>query len=208
MADVQPVVRVATSWIGRLTALTARAEVKSGGYDFPVVLADKENSNVCHAARVPSVLQYRRREIAALGARRTQVTKVRPQKTSADSTDAVDQFMKALEHPFKKEIAALRSAILAVDPSITEGVKWNAPSFRTKEYFATTNLRAKDGVGLILHLGAKVRDLPKGGVKISDPDGLLKWLGKDRAAVEFPASELKSKTRALQAVLRQWIEYV
>lgn len=78
-----------------------------------------------------------------------------------------------------------------------------------REYFATTNLRARAGIGLILHLGAKVRDLPGGGVKIADPAGLLKWLGKDRAMVEFTTrNELKQKTSALQAVLRQWIEYV
>ena len=33
-------------------------------------------------------------------------------------------------------------------PGIREGVNWNAPSFRTTEYFATTNLREKDGKDL------------------------------------------------------------
>jgi hypothetical protein len=44
------------------------------------------------------------------------------------------------------------------------GTKWNAPSFRTTEFFATLNLRAKDGVDrvwLVLHLGAKVKDNAK-----------------------------------------------
>ena len=117
--------------------------------------------------------------------------------------------MKTLEHPFKTEIETLRRAILAVDPTVSEGVKWNAPSFRTSEYFATTNLKAKAGIGLILHLGAKVRDLPDGGIKIADPAKLLKWLGKDRAIVEFATRrQLGQKTTALQAVLRQWIAYV
>jgi hypothetical protein len=130
-------------------------------------------------------------------------------KAGTESPGAVDQFMKTLEHPFKAEINKLRRAILAADPSVAEGIKWNSPSFRTSEYFATTNLRAKAGIGLILHLGAKVRELPGGGIKIDDPDGLLKWLGKDRAMVEFATrKELEQKTRALQAVLRQWIEFV
>jgi len=136
-------------------------------------------------------------------------SKPKAHETRTDSTDAVDEFMKTLEHPFKSEIEMLRRAILAVDPAVAEGIKWNSPSFRTGEYFATTNLRARAGIGLILHLGAKVRDLPGGGVKIADPAGLLKWLGKDRAMVEFTTrNELKQKTSALQAVLRQWIEYV
>jgi len=136
-------------------------------------------------------------------------SKPKAHETRTDSTDAVDEFMKTLEHPFKSEIEMLRRAILAVDPAVAEGIKWNSPSFRTGEYFATTNLRARAGIGLILHLGAKVRDLPGGGVKIADPAELLKWLGKDRAMVEFTTrNELKQKTSALQAVLRQWIEYV
>jgi hypothetical protein len=80
-----------------------------------------------------------------------------PKLTPADTAQAVDRFMAALEHPHKPEIEALRQAICAVDPSIAEGVKWNAPSWRTTDYFATTHLRAKTGFGLILHLGAKAR---------------------------------------------------
>ena len=82
----------------------------------------------------------------------------------------------------------------------------SCPSFRTTEYFATINLRAKTGIGVILHLGAKVRQLPPGGVAIEDPTRLLKWLGNDRAIVEFAdAQEFNSSKAAFQAVLRQWV---
>lgn len=47
--------------------------------------------------------------------------------TPADSTAAVDAFMAALVHPHKAEIEALRKLMLSVDPSVREGVKWNAP---------------------------------------------------------------------------------
>ncbi|MDH5829038.1 hypothetical protein QFW80_00675 [Luteimonas sp. M1R5S18] len=63
--------------------------------------------------------------------------------TPADTRAAVDALMATLTHPHKASIEALRAAILAVDPSIAEGVKWNAPSFRTHEYFATFHLRAR-----------------------------------------------------------------
>lgn len=129
--------------------------------------------------------------------------------TPADTTMAVDGFMAALDHPCKREIEVLRRLVLAVDPAIAEGIKWNAPSFRTTEYFATTHLRAKAGIGVILHLGAKARDLPAGGVAIDDPVGLLEWLGKDRARVTFASmKELVDKGAAFQAVLRQWIGHV
>lgn len=117
--------------------------------------------------------------------------------------------MSRLKHPCKAEIDALRQIILQVDGSVSEGIKWNAPSFRTSEYFVTTNLRAKRGVGLILHVGAKVRKVPVDGMRIADPTHLLKWLAKDRATIEFEdLNDVHAKKLALQAVLRQWIRYV
>ncbi len=127
----------------------------------------------------------------------------------ADSTAAVDEFMRALDHPRKKEVEAIRAAILGTDRSISEGIKWNAPSFRTSEYFATTNLREKKGVGVILHLGAKVRELPRGGVVVDDPEGLLQWLGKDRAMVVFASFEdFRARKAAFERIVRQWITHV
>jgi hypothetical protein len=128
---------------------------------------------------------------------------------SAETTQAVDAFMKALEHPAKSVVQALRGVVLEIDPAVCEGVKWNAPSFRTREYFATTNLRAKTGVGVILHFGAKVRKAAAGPKSIADPESLLTWLAKDRATVVFAdRKDLTAKKKAFQAVLRQWITYV
>lgn len=129
--------------------------------------------------------------------------------TAADSSAAVDAFLATLEHPLRAEAATLRALILGADPSIAEGIKWNAPSYRTGEYFATTHLRSKKGVGVIFHLGAKARTLPAGGVTIDDPARLLKWLAKDRAMVEFAdAQEIEAHRAAFVAILRQWIRYV
>ena len=127
----------------------------------------------------------------------------------ADSTQAVEAFMLQLEHPHKPAVELLRKLVLGVDPSVREGIKWSAPSCRTSEYFATTHLRSKTGIGLILHLGAKVRESADAALAIHDPDQLLKWLGKDRAMLEFAnADELEGKKPALIAVLRQWIRFV
>ncbi len=132
-----------------------------------------------------------------------------PKLTAADTSVAVDRFMADLDHPFKAELETLRRATLATDPAIAEGIKWNAPSWRTTEYFATTHLRGKTGLALILHLGAKVRALPAGGLDIPDPTGLLKWLGPDRAQIEFTsAADLAGKLPALKTLLRAWIRHV
>jgi hypothetical protein len=133
-----------------------------------------------------------------------------PKLTATDTTAAVDQLMAALAHPHKADIEALRLAMRAVDPAIAEGIKWNAPSWRTdRDYFATTHLRGKTGFSLILHLGAKARALPEGSLAIADPSGLLKWLGRDRAQVEFTSSaDFAARLPVLQAVIRQWIAHV
>lgn len=134
---------------------------------------------------------------------------VAKRKPQTAPNDEVDAFLAALDHPHKRDIEAVRKIVLGCDPSIADGIKWNAPSFRTTEWFATTHLRAKVGIGVILHLGAKARDLPPGGMAIDDPTALLQWLGKDRAMVTFrDAKDLAAKRSAFEAVVRQWIEFV
>lgn len=119
----------------------------------------------------------------------------------------VEALLAALDHPYKPEILALRQVILGADPGIAEGVKWNAPSFRTAEHFATFHLRAKEGVQIILHLGVKKRESPD--FVIADPESLLEWLAEDRASVKFrDAQEIESKRAAFADLIRQWIQQV
>ncbi|ESQ92069.1 hypothetical protein ABAC460_04055 [Asticcacaulis sp. AC460] len=107
-------------------------------------------------------------------------------------------------HPAQAEIEVLRRLILAADPAIEEGVKWNAPSYRSGEWFATFHLRAKSGVQIILHRGAKVRADGIGG--IDDPEGLLQWLDPNRASVSFAdMAQVETRGGAFQAILRQWV---
>ena len=103
----------------------------------------------------------------------------------------------------------IREAILAADPSIAEGIKWNVPSFRTSDYFATMNLRAKAGVGVILHFGAKKNEISTTGVAIKDPSSLLTWLAKDRAMVTFrDLNEFADCRSAFTNLIRDWIKHV
>jgi hypothetical protein len=76
----------------------------------------------------------------------SKASSTKPTKRNASAPENVETFLASLDHPFKQEILALRQIFLGADPSIAEGIKWNAPSFRTSEYFATFHLRAKDGV--------------------------------------------------------------
>jgi hypothetical protein len=136
-------------------------------------------------------------------------SKASPHATTSDTSEAVDAFMSKLEHPSKDLLQAIRETILDAAPGISEGVKWNAPSFRTHEYFATTNLREKEGIGVILHLGAKVRKGGPVGVDVQDAAQLLKWHAPDRASIRFAsASDFRAKKAAFATIVRRWIDHV
>ncbi|MEX0643765.1 MAG: DUF1801 domain-containing protein, partial [Parvularculaceae bacterium] len=133
-------------------------------------------------------------------------TKAPAKSGGAQFDPAVAAFLKALDHPLKKEIEAARLIILGASPTIREGIKWNAPSFKTTDWFATLNLRSKESVQLIFHTGAKVKESATKGLAIADPKGLLKWLAKDRAMVTLGAgAEIAANRRAFEALVRAWI---
>jgi uncharacterized protein YdhG (YjbR/CyaY superfamily) len=129
--------------------------------------------------------------------------------TASAATDpAVDAFMVELEHPLKREIEEARRIILGAAPGIGEAIKWKAPSFRTTEFFATFNLRSRDIVQLVFHLGAKVR---KDGVavEIADPEELITWVAKDRCLVTLGAGRnIKARRKALEGIVREWIRHI
>lgn len=131
----------------------------------------------------------------------------KPAKKAATSDDEVAAYLKALKHPLKKEIEAVRLIVLGVSPAISEGIKWKVPSFRTeKEWFATFHVRSNDSVQLVFHLGAKTRPDLKA-FKLADPNGLMKWLGKDRAMVTLGSGcDIPSNRKALEAIVRAWIK--
>lgn len=130
-------------------------------------------------------------------------------KASDKSDLDVETYLAQLQHPARSLVIALRRVVLGADPSIADGIKWNSPSFRVVEYFATTHLRAKQGTGLILHFGAKKNAISASGVDLPDPAGLLNWLAKDRAMVSLrDEADLAAKAPALQALLREWIRHL
>jgi hypothetical protein len=127
----------------------------------------------------------------------------------AAAGEEVEAFLGALDHPHEAEILALRRIILGADPAIAEGIKWNAPSFRTSEWFATFHLRARAGVQVILHFGARVRDKSGARAAIADPESILAWLADDRASASFrDLSDVQAKQSAFAAVIREWIRHV
>jgi len=124
------------------------------------------------------------------------------------TANEVTTFLEVLDHPLQKDYLAVQKIILNAHASISEGIKWNSLSFKTHEYFATINLRNRDTVQLVMHLGAKVKDNTKP-LKIVDPLGLLESLTSDRALLTLgKGSALNKNKKALQNIILQWIKYV
>lgn len=115
----------------------------------------------------------------------------------------IHDFMAALNHPRKAEIEVIQSLILAVSPAISQGVNWNAPSFFCEDWFATFHLRTTEGVEMILHRGARVREAM---APVDDPAGLLRWLDSNRASVIFAdMAAIEARREAFTALIRAWI---
>jgi hypothetical protein len=112
----------------------------------------------------------------------------------ANTSAEVDQFMARLEHPLKEGVQRLRTAILASNDTITEHIKWNAPSFHhAGQDRVTFRLQPGDKLQLIFYRGAKVRTVPA-----------EQWVTASAGMVraEQPLASLKTCSSRLRALPR------
>ena len=95
--------------------------------------------------------------------------------------------------------------ILKIDERITEEIKWNAPSFKLDDHFATFRVHPPKNIQLILHTGAKAKANSKK-FAIEDPEELLQWPATDRCVLTLAsAAELKKHRASVLKIIRQWI---
>jgi hypothetical protein len=119
---------------------------------------------------------------------------------SGDSAD-VDAYMRALDHPRKAEIEAVRRIILGANPKMAERVKWNAPSFFHVKDFAAFNPRNAKVAQLVIVF--------HDGWMIDERDGLLEGDYKDRRLAHFAdMADVNAKREALVRVVNRWIARV
>jgi len=114
--------------------------------------------------------------------------------------------MKQLDHPFKAEINRLRVAIMGIDPKISEEIKWNAPSFKIKEHFATFKLHPPKSIQIVLHTGAKPK-APQKPFTLDDPHQLLKWPAIDRCMLTLQSPDQAAKLeKVVIKMVKEWIQ--
>ncbi|NAS10949.1 DUF1801 domain-containing protein [Poritiphilus flavus] len=108
----------------------------------------------------------------------------------------VNKFLQERQHPLEKEIQKVREIILASDDRIEEAIKWKSPTFMYKGNIASFFMNAKKFVSLMFHKGALIKD----------PLKLLEGDGKEARVARFENMEdIKSKQKALEAVIKEWI---
>ena len=123
-----------------------------------------------------------------------------------NQSDQVDRFMDALDHPHKAEVAAVRTAMLASNPRITEHIKWKAPSFGYDgEDRVTFRLQPPTGIHLIFHRGAKVKEI--GDFAFADDTGLMRWVTADRAVVTLQnIDDGRARLDDLISLVNRWLD--
>lgn len=99
----------------------------------------------------------------------------------------------------------LRALIRASHPGLTETIKWNAPSFSLNGAdMLTLGLERNGAVRLVLHRGAKAKDLA--GFRFDDPDGLARWPSIDRGVVVIrDKAALDALAAGLRDLVTRWI---
>ncbi len=125
-----------------------------------------------------------------------------------DDSPGVTALVAGMTHPLKTTLEAVRGTILAADSGITEGVKWNSPSFYCHGWFATISSRKPTQLDVVFYCGAKVRADSTVKEVIDDPDCLLTWPSKDRALLSFKSdADFQARLTPFQGIVRSWAGY-
>ena len=138
------------------------------------------------------------------------MAKVRELVTKASESEKVDAYVASLKHPLAQVVKNLLRVILSISNEIGEEIKWNAPTFfyagpmkptnpkEYRRYIVVFNLLRKDCIRLVFPSGAKVKD----------SSGLLEGDYADgrRLAMFYDAKDVRSKEKALRAVVTRWLK--
>src|SRR6476660_10265322 len=122
-----------------------------------------------------------------------------------DDSSGVTALVAGIVHPLKATLEAVRRTILSADPAITEGVKWNSPSFYCHGWFATISSHKPTQIDVVFFCGAKIRADSTVREAIEDPEGLLTWPSKDRALLSLKSeADFQARLEAFQRITKQW----
>lgn len=117
----------------------------------------------------------------------------------------VNDFMNNLNHPYKEGIEFLRNIIKKCNESITEEIKWNAPSYKIDFHFATFKLYPQKNIQIILHTDSKVKENPHK-FYLDNPHKIIKWAAPDRCVITLKSNEEVQKLeKYISSIIKSWI---
>lgn len=118
-------------------------------------------------------------------------------------TDFLDQINPSL----RDEIEYLRSIIMNTGMNLTEGIKWNAPSYSINgNDRITLRINSPKIIQIIFHRGAKVQKQSPERI-LSDKYTILLWKENDRAIATFKSlNEIQDNILILKEIITKWIE--
>ena len=124
----------------------------------------------------------------------------------ADKATDVTTFVERLAHSRKDDINALRRIVLAGDPTLTESVKWNAPSYSIDgDHRLTFRLHPRDRVEIVFHRGARRRS-DAASFSFTDPTGMIVWSTNDRGVIAFvDSATIHDQAANITELVRSWI---
>jgi len=128
-------------------------------------------------------------------------------KQTINLNSEVTHLLDTLNHPFRKEIEALRSCILAANNNLTENIKWNGPNYCYEEEDRITMKIQPPSkqVLLIFHRGTKKQEQPKDKL-IANKNKMLAWKENDRAIITFKSlQDIENGKAELEAIINEWI---
>ena len=119
----------------------------------------------------------------------------------------VDEFLNGLSEDRRSQVLKLREYILDVRPSLTEHIKWNAPSYVKKdEDRITFNTMNKEGVvKLVFHMGATKKEEKKG-QPVLDDARLIDWVSDIRGYMTFTTlDEIIANKKEIKRTVQEWL---
>ena len=119
----------------------------------------------------------------------------------------VDEFLNGLDEDRRSQVLKLREYILDVEPSLTEHIKWNAPSYvKEDEDRMTFNTMNKESiVKLVFHMGATKKE-DKNGQPVLDDAHLIEWVSNIRGYMTFTTlDEIIANKREIKRTVQEWL---
>lgn len=125
--------------------------------------------------------------------------------------EQVTEHIQKLEPSLAEVVEALRKIILNTDQEVGERIKWNNPSFYyTGEMKPFDPKEYKREIAVFnLHKGRVLLVFPSGN-KVNDSSGLLEGNYADgrKIALFKDLKDVKSKEKALQTVIKEWLKLI